>query len=295
MKAVKNDKVLSRKHGLGLGLDQLLSDIENINNVGREKNSKLLLQQLSIDLLKPGKYQPRRDMNKEALDELANSIRVQGIIQPIIVRPIVDGNYEIITGERRWRAAKLAELHEIPVVVREVPDEQVAALSLIENIQREDLNAIDTAIGLQRLINEFNMTHEAAAAAIGKSRTTVTNLLRLLDLSEEIKRMVQQNKLEMGHARALLTLDSSKQLVAAEQIASRNLSVRATEILVRRLQEPQIAIRAIVDPNITQLQSKIVSKLMLSVNIYHTKKNKGRVVIKYNDLNELNHILKYIG
>lgn len=193
---------MSKKSGLGIGLSAILSDTKTIS-ISSHSN-KTSLKTLAIDLLKPGKYQPRRDMNKESLTELADSIRAQGIIQPLIVRPITGNNYEIIAGERRWRAAQLANLHEVPVVMKEIPDNQVIALSLIENIQREDLNALDTALSLQRLISEFDVTHENAALAIGKSRTAVTNLLRLLGLPDEIKNMMQESLLEMGHARALL-------------------------------------------------------------------------------------------
>ena len=283
---------MSKKRGLGSGLSELLSDIKTVNTGGQ--NNRHGLRNLSIDLLKPGKYQPRRDMDKEALAELADSIRAQGIIQPIIVRPIAGGNYEIIAGERRWRGAQLAKLQEVPVVVREISNEQVIAISLIENIQREDLNAIDTAVSLQRLIAEFSMTHESAASAIGKSRVAVTNLLRLLDLSEEIKEMIQQKLLEMGHGRALLSLDSAKRAVAAKIIISKKLSVRATEILVRQLQKPKSTIKILTDPNTTQLQKQISDKLAAAVNIYHTKKGKGKIVIKYNSLDELDGILKHI-
>lgn len=285
---------MSKKRGLGLGLSELLSDLNVANNGGDYKNNKNVLKNLAIDLLQPGKYQPRRAMDKEALTELAASIRAQGIIQPLIVRPIAQGNYEIIAGERRWRAAQLAQLQEVPVVMRDIPDEQVVALSLIENIQRENLNAIDTAVGLQRLIDEFAMTHESAAAAVGKSRTAVTNLLRLLDLSESIKDMLRQSLLEMGHARALLALDAAKQLQAARVIVAKKLSVRAAEFLVRQLQKPQTKTKVLTDPNIVQLQKQLATKLAATVNIYHAKKGKGKIVIKYNSLDELDGILRHI-
>jgi len=284
---------MSKKSSLGVGLSELLSDIKTINTI--TENNKTALKNLAIDLLKPGRYQPRRNMNKEALDELADSIRAQGIIQPLIVRPLTEGNYEIIAGERRWRAAQLANLHEVPVVIREIQDEQVIALSLIENIQREDLNAIDAAMSLQRLISEFSMTHENAALAIGKTRTVVTNLLRLLSLSEEIKNMVQQGLLEMGHARALLALDLAKQLLAAKIIVAKKLSVRASEALVKQLQLPRIIAKSAIDPNTKQLQKQLADKLAAAVNIYHTKKGMGKIVIKYNNLDELDGILKHIS
>lgn len=281
-----------KKKGLGIGLDELLSDIKTINT--NVENNKTALKNLAIDLLKPGRYQPRRNMNKEALAELAESIRAQGIIQPLIVRPLTSGNYEIIAGERRWRAAQLANLHEVPVVIREIPDKQVIALSLIENIQREDLNAIDAALSLQRLISEFNITHENAALAIGKSRTVVTNLLRLLSLSEEIKNMVQQGLLEMGHARALLALDIAKQLAAAKIIIAKKLSVRGAESLVKQLQTPRLVTKGIIDTNTKQLQKELADKLAAAVNIFHTKKGKGKIIIKYNSLDELEGILRHI-
>lgn len=284
---------MAKKRGLGLGLSELLSDIKEIDkgSVG----SKNGLRYLPIDKLKPGKYQPRQGMSKESLAELANSIRSQGIIQPIVVRPVKGGNYEIIAGERRWRAAQLAKMDEVPVVTKEMADEQAVAVSLIENIQREELNAIDTALGLQRLINEFSMTHEGAALAVGKSRTAVTNLLRLLELSEEIKKMVQEGMLEMGHARALLTLETTKRTYAANIVVSRNLSVRATEALIKQLQNPKVkSSKKSIDPNTRELQQKLSDKLAAKVNIQHTKKGSGKIVIKYNSLDELDGILKHI-
>lgn len=283
---------MSKKSSLGIGLSELLSDIKS-TNINAEKNTTAL-KKVAIDLLQPGRYQPRRDMNKEKLAELADSIRAQGIIQPLIVRPTTSGNYEIIAGERRWRAAQLANLHEVPVIIREIPDKQVIALSLIENIQREDLNAIDAAMSLQRLINEFNMTHENAALAIGKSRVVVTNLLRLLSLAKEIKNMVQQGLLEMGHARALLTLDAAKQLLAAKIIVAKKLSVRASEALVKKLQKPGVITKHIIDPNTKELQKQLATKLGAAVNIYHHKKGQGKIVIKYNSLDELEGILRHI-
>ena len=284
---------MQKKRGLGLGLSELLSDIKTIDN--DTQLNKSALRHLPVDILKPGKYQPRRDMNGETLAELADSIRVQGVIQPVIVRKLVAGNYEIIAGERRWRAAQLANLHEIPVVVREISDEQAIALSLIENIQREELNAIDMAMGLQRLIDEFNMTHESAALVVGKSRATITNLLRLLALPEEIKNMLQCGKLEMGHARALLPLISKQQLIAANTIINKGLSVRAAESLARQLQEVRIVTKKSIDPNIIQLQKQISDKLAAPVNIQHAKKgDKGKIVIQYNSLDELEGILAHI-
>jgi ParB family transcriptional regulator, chromosome partitioning protein len=284
---------MHKKRGLGSGLNELLSDIKPVSI--EASASKASVRHLPIDLLKPGKYQPRRDISQDTLTELADSIRTQGIIQPVIVRPIAAGNYEIIAGERRWRAAQLANLHEVPVVVREISDEQAIALSLIENIQREDLNAIDTAMGLQRLIDEFGMTHESAASVVGKSRATVTNLLRLLSLPEEIQKMVQRGDLEMGHARALLTLDLAQQLAAAKMIVNRGLSARAAESLVRQLQKSRVATKRSVDPNTVHLQKQIADKLAAPVSIQHAKSGKGKIIIQYNNLEELEGILKHIN
>lgn len=278
---------MHKKHSLGLGLSELLSDIKP-----DVQPSKAAVRHLPIDVLKPGKYQPRHSMNQEALAELANSIRVQGIIQPVVVRLIAAGSYEIVAGERRWRAAQLAGFHEVPVIVREISDEQTIALSLIENIQRENLNAIDTAVGLQRLIDEFGMTHEAAASAVGKSRATVTNLLRLLELPNEIKEMLEREELEMGHARALLTLSLAQQLAAAKIILARGLSVRAAESLVRQLQKERIVIKRSVDPNVIQLQKQLSTKLAAPVDIQHTKSGKGKIIIQYNSLDELEGVLE---
>jgi ParB family chromosome partitioning protein len=294
--AIKFGEVMSKKPGLGIGLNQLLSDIKNINHSKDDErgHGTSSLVQLSLNSLKPGKYQPRHNINEEALVELAESVRMQGIIQPILVRPIVDGSYEIIAGERRWRAAQIAELTEVPVIIRKISDEQTLALSLIENIQREDLNAIDTAIGLQKLIDEFSMTHSNVASAVGKSRATITNLLRLLELPEEIKIMVQQNQLEMGHARALLTLDYSRQIAAANTIIAKKLSVRATENLINLLKTPKVTITRNSNVNVMLLQKQFADKLTTPVRIYHTKAGNGRIVIKYNNLLELENMLRYI-
>lgn len=275
-----------KKRGLGLGLANLLSDLQV-----DEAN----LKQLPVDRLKPGKYQPRQNMNKENLSDLANSIKSHGIIQPIVVRKLSLDNYEIIAGERRWRAAQLANVHEIPAIIREIPDEHAVALSLIENIQREELNVIDTALGIKCLIDEFNMTHESAAKSVGKSRTTVTNLLRLLQLPEKIKNMLYTEELDMGHARALLTLPLSKQLEVAKIISTRHLSARSAEKLVHDLQKSNKSIIKInIDPNIKKLQEKLSTKLSAMVNINHTERGNGKITIRYNSLDELDNILDKI-
>ena len=283
---------MQKKRGLNVGLNELLSISKNVD-VATQPN-KSALRHLPVDMLQPGRYQPRQSMDQTSLAELADSIRRQGVIQPVIVRLVGSESYEIIAGERRWRAAQLAKLHEIPVVIREISDEHAIALSLIENIQREDLNAIDIAMSLQRLIDEFAMTHENVAAVVGKSRTTVTNLLRLLDLPVELKNMVQLGELDMGHARALLTLDSTQQLATAKTIVARALSARAAESLVRQLQKPLAAKRSSVDANTISLQKQLADKLAASVRIQHARNGRGKIVIQYNSLDELAGILKHI-
>jgi ParB family chromosome partitioning protein len=257
-----------------------------------------MVRQLPVDQIQRGRFQPRLDMRAEALQELADSIRTQGLVQPIIVRPLPaePGRYEIIAGERRWRAAQMAGLHEIPVVVRDVPDRTALCLALIENIQREDLNPIEEARALQRLLDEFDMTHEAVAEAVGRSRSAVTNLLRLLELQPEVRRMVEQGELEMGHARALLALPPAKQQVAAQRVARGGLSVRATERLVRALLKPSRAAakRRSPDPNVARLQDGLAEKLGAKVEIRHGTGGKGSIVIRYHSLEELDGILEHI-
>ncbi|OGT07802.1 MAG: chromosome partitioning protein ParB [Gammaproteobacteria bacterium GWE2_37_16] len=293
----------TKKIGLGknlanLGLQELLSDLhasENITN--NQVTSKTNPQKLPIDLLHQGKYQPRRTFIQESLEELANSIRTQGLLQPIIVRPstTIIKSYEIIAGERRWRAAQLANLSEVPVIIRELNDEQALAVSLIENIQRESLNVIDEADALQRLNDDFDMTHQEIAETVGKSRTTVTNLLRLLNLNTEVKEMVAKGELEMGHARALLALTSLEQLQAANTVVNKQLSVRETEKLVHTLQNPKnFAEQKPKDPNISHLQTELAEKLGAKVTIQQKNKNKGQLIIQYNSLEELDGILGHI-
>jgi ParB family chromosome partitioning protein len=283
---MKNNRGLKR--GLqDLAINELLSDIS--------AEHKTEFRKLPIDVLEPGKYQPRRDMDYDALEELAGSIRSQGIIQPIVVRTVTNGRYEIIAGERRWRAAQLAELHEIPAVIRDIPDEAAIAMSLIENIQRENLNVIEEATALQRLMDEFNMTHQDVAEAVGKSRATVTNVLRLLNLAPDVKTMVEHGDLEMGHARALLTLADGLQIKAAKTIVAKGLSVRETERLVHRLQRPEkIVTNNNSDPNILNLQKQISDKLGARVILQYGNKGSGKLIIQYNNLDELEGIIKHI-
>lgn len=292
-----------KKKGLGrglgdLGLNELLSSIKETSKAKKDQaeGGVAVLRKLSIALLKPGKYQPRQAINQETLAELAESIKAQGVLQPILARPIADGNYEIVAGERRWRAAQLAGLDTVPVIVHDLSNQQVVAVALIENIQREDLNAIDAAVGLQRLIDEFGMTHKDVAEAVGKSRATVTNLLRLLGLADAVKRMLQDGSLEMGHARALISLTPPLQVKVAREIAIKGLSVRATEKLVQNLQQNsgKKTLSKPKDPNIVHLQTKLQNKLGANVKIEHAEKGKGRLVIYYNSLDELDGILGHI-
>jgi len=263
------------------------------------------LASLPLDLLQRGKYQPRVDMRLETLSELADSIKAQGLVQPILVRPLGDRTtgesqrYEIIAGERRWRAAQMAGLAEIPAVIRDVPDESAVSMALIENIQREDLNPLEEAGALFRLIEEFGLTHQAAAEAVGRSRAAVTNLLRLMELSDEVKEMLEQRRLEMGHARALLGLTSRRQQIeVAGLVAKKGLSVRETEALVRRLLAPaaaQEAQAAAVDPDIHRLERELADKLGAKVVFQHAASGKGKLVVSYNSLDELEGILGHIN
>lgn len=283
----------TKKRGLGkglndLGINELLSDLNVATNVKDD------LRKLPIEMLQPGKYQPRKIIKSEAIEELAASIRSQGIIQPLIVRAITNG-YEIIAGERRWRAAQVAGLSEVPVVIRDISDEAAIAMALIENIQREDLNPIEEANALHRLITEFDMTHEQAAEVVGKARVTITNLLRLLTLNPDVKNLLEQNKIEMGHAKVLLGITGLTQSEIAKMIISKNLSVRETENLIRKLQTPKSQSREQrIDPNIAKLQAHLSDKLAAAVTIQHQNNGKGQLVIRYNTLEELEGILEHI-
>ncbi|MGD8641197.1 MAG: ParB/RepB/Spo0J family partition protein, partial [Gammaproteobacteria bacterium] len=257
------------------------------------------LRDLPVDLCQPGKYQPRVDMHQESLQDLANSIKAQGVLQPIVVRAVEGGKYEIVAGERRWRAAQLAELHNIPAVIRDVPDEAAIAMALIENIQRENLNPIEEANALHRLIEEFELTHQQAADAVGRSRAAVSNMLRLLALNPEVRQLLENGDLEMGHARALLTLTGEHQTRAARDVVARDLSVRETEQLVNKLREasPKKAKSSekAVDPNIQRLQEELGEKLGAKVALQHANSSgKGKLVVHYNSLDELDGILAHI-
>jgi ParB family chromosome partitioning protein len=293
-----------KKRGLGRGLDALLGSHNAAKQLAEEtavveagSSQDGQLRKIPVEFIQRGKYQPRRDMNQEALEELANSIRAQGVMQPIVVRPIGTDKYEIIAGERRWRASQLAGLDTVPVVIREVPDEAAIAMALIENIQREDLNPMEEAIALSRLQQEFELTHQQIADAVGKSRATVTNLLRLMSLREDVQRLLEHGDLEMGHARALLSLSPELQASTAQTVVSKGLSVRQTESLVRNLldNKPEKKSEAIsADADIKRLEESLAAKLGANVQIQHTAKGKGKLVLSYNSLDELDGILSHI-
>ncbi|MDE3739423.1 MULTISPECIES: ParB/RepB/Spo0J family partition protein [Pseudomonas] len=287
----------AKKRGLGRGLDALLggSTVTTLEEEAVKVDTREL-QHLPLDLIQRGKYQPRRDMDPTALEELAQSIRVQGVMQPIVVRPIGAGRFEIIAGERRWRASQQAGLDKIPAMVREVPDEAAIAMALIENIQREDLNPIEEAIALQRLQQEFQLTQQQVAEAVGKSRVTITNLLRLIGLPEEIKTLLSHGDLEMGHARALLGLPLERQVEGARHVVARGLTVRQTEALVRQwLNATEKAVEPVkADPDISRLEQRLAERLGAPVQIKHGQKGKGQLVIRYNSLDELQGVLAHI-
>ncbi len=293
-----------RKKRLGRGLDALLSKpvVETVAVTGAMPDSGLAM--IPLDLLQRGQYQPRLDIRQESLEDLATSIRSQGVVQPIVVRPIgklgPSQRYEIIAGERRWRAAQLAGLGEIPAIVKDVADEDAIEMALIENIQREDLNPLEEASALDRLIREFGLTHAEAATAVGRSRATVSNLLRLQELSDKVKSMLEKRQLEMGHARALLSISNAvQQYDAARQVARKGLSVRDTERLVKRMLDstgrpPKRKAPAAGNGDIRRLEIEVSEKLGAKVRVEHTSKGSGKLVIPYNTLDELDGILKHI-
>ena len=296
---------MSPKKRLGRGLDALLtrpaSSAAAVTADSATEGDQL--KQIPVELLQRGQYQPRVDMRQDSLQDLADSIKAQGVVQPIVARPIKGGGntqrYEIVAGERRWRAAQLAGLAEIPAVVRDVPDDSAIAMALIENIQRENLNPLEEASALDRLIREFDLTHAEAAEAVGRSRASVSNLLRLQDLSDKVKPLVEQRKLEMGHARALLGItNATQQFDIARQVVRKGLSVRETERLVRRAldtggKKPSKP-APVIDADIRRLEIEVSEKLGARVKVDHTKKGAGKLVINYNSLDELDGILKHI-
>ncbi len=301
----------AKRKGLGRGLDALLggatgaSASEAIANVASDSQSqdndgKLI--KLPVERIQRGRYQPRRDMHPEALEELSESIKAQGVMQPIVVRPIGRDDsgaerYEIIAGERRWRATQLAELDTIPCLVRDVPDEAAIAMALIENIQREDLNPMEEAFALKRLQDEFELTQLEVAQAVGKSRTTITNLLRLLALTDDVKTLLERGDLEMGHARAILSLDASEQRDIARQVVAKGLSVRQTEALVRKLQQSTTETVATqqASADVQLLEESLSEKVGVPVSISYNAKGKGKLVLAYNSLDELDGILHHLG
>lgn len=282
---------------LGRGIDALLGG--GIDDVSEDRSDKEgSLRQIGIDLLQRGKYQPRSHMDKDALAELADSIREQGVVQPIVVRPIGEGRYEIVAGERRWRASQLAGLDKIPALVRDIPDEAAIAVALIENIQRENLNPVEEAVALQRLANEFGLTHDQVAKHVGRSRAAVSNLLRLLNLNVDVREMLEQGKIDMGHGRALLSLEGQLQSQTAREIAHKGLSVREAEALVRHAQnrdrKPTASPKQKVDADTADLQRELSDRLGARVMVSHSRSGKGKLVIQYNSLDELDGILQKI-
>ena len=281
-----------KKPGLGRGLDVLLSSARRSS----PPEDEIVLQKLPVELIQPGTYQPRSQMDAQALQELADSIKAQGLVQPVVVRRLSLGGYELIAGERRWRAAQLAGLTTIPAVIRDIPDQAAAAMSLIENIQREDLNSLEEALALRRLIDEFGLTHQQTAEAVGRSRAAVTNLLRLLELSSAVKQLLDQRLLEMGHARALLSLSQEElQIKLAQKVVQRQLSLRETERLVKNLLDgtpPRKEVLISVD--VQRLERQLTEQLGARVAIRYNKRGRGKMVIEYNNLDELDGILSHI-
>jgi len=282
-----------KKRGLGRGLDALLTSNRTSNTTTVSSSE---LQLLPVEFLAPGKYQPRKDMSQEALEDLASSIRAQGIIQPIVVRPLAKDKFEIIAGERRWRASQLAQLSEVPCIVKDVPDEAAVAIALIENIQREDLNAMEEAVALDRLLTEFALTHQQVADAVGKSRASVTNLLRLNQLNDDVKLLLEHGDIEMGHARALLALKDNEQSDAGRLVAAKQFTVRETENLVRRILEPKpVVAEKPRDPDVMVLEQRLSERFAAPVQISYNNKGKGKLEIAYSSLDELDGIINKLN
>lgn len=278
--------------GLGRGLEALLGSDDNSS---AESSN---LTNLAVEQLQPGKYQPRTRMDAGSLEELAASIKVQGLMQPIIVRSVGIGRYEIIAGERRWRAARIAELTEVPVIIREIPDEAALAMSLIENIQRENLNPLEEASGIQRLIDEFGMTHQQAADAVGRSRPATSNLLRLLNLPKPVQEFLMAGDIEMGHARSLLALEPADQILVANQVIAKRLSVRETEKLVNHQLRPDDEtpkVKPEEDRDVLRLEEELADKIGAVVNIKANKKGAGKLTIEFSSLDQLDGLIERIG
>ena len=290
-----------KRQSLGKGLDALLGIAEDISTdqgfvANGVKSEDGKLQQLPVELLQRGKYQPRRDFNADSLQELADSIASQGLIQPIVVRALDQGDYEIIAGERRWRAAQLAGIDEVPAIVREISDQATIAMALIENIQREDLNPVEESQALIRLQDEFNLTQQQVADAVGKSRSAVTNLMRLASLQPLVQQQLERGDIELGHAKCLLALEGDMQIQAARTVASEGLTVRQTEVLIKKLQSPAAENKTKTSANqdILNLQQQLSEKLGAVVKIQHGAKGSGKLTIGYNSVDELDGILNHI-
>ncbi len=282
---------MAKLKGLGRGLDALLGGDEPAAKPAVATSDTP--RELPVDQLQPGKYQPRTRMNQDALKELAESIKTQGVIQPILVRPVGDNKYEIIAGERRWRASRMAGLQSVPVVIRDIPDNQALAVALIENIQREDLNPLEQAIGIQRLTSEFGMTHQSAAESLGRSRTAVTNLLRLLELAPPVRDMLADGRLDMGHARALLALPALRQVELANEIAAKGMTVRDVEKRVGEwVSRPKPRVPRTVDRDVALLQEELSQKLGTQVQIKQKSKGRGALIVEYGNLDQLDGLIE---
>ncbi|MFK5914631.1 MAG: ParB/RepB/Spo0J family partition protein [Woeseiaceae bacterium] len=303
---------MAKKRGLGKGLEALLGSgvnhlkdddatqvsVKSKSDSANADSKNDMFQILAVDVIQRGRYQPRTNFNVDALQELADSIKAQGVVQPIVVRPLTatPGQYEIVAGERRWRAAQLAGLHEIPAIIRDFSDQETMAVGLIENIQRQDLNPIEEAKALVRLVEEFGLTHQEAADAVGRSRVSVSNLLRLLTLETDVRHMLEDGQIEMGHARAILGLDKTKQMQAAKEVVKKGLSVRETEQLVRKMNKPEVTQdkKTGIDPDIHKLQTDLSEKLGAKVVFQHGNNGKGKMLVHYNSVDELDGILEHI-
>ncbi len=275
-----------KNRGLGRGLDALLS------NDGDNQSSEEISNVIALDKLISGKFQPRKNFNQDTLKELADSIKAQGIIQPILVRMISNNQYEIIAGERRWQAAKIANLKEVPVIIKDISDSTALAMALIENIQREDLNVIEEARGIKRLIDEFNITHEEAAEAVGKSRTTVSNILRLLNLCEHAQKALETKKIEMGHARAILSLSLIDQTMMCQKIINQQLTVREVEKAVSKGETKKIPSKQSKDNDIKRMENELSDRFGTNISISHKQSGKGSINFKYTNLDDLERIIK---
>lgn len=291
----------AKKRGLGRGLDALLTNSANAaaRHQAQSEETQLSLdkgelRKLPVEFLRPGKYQPRKDMAPEALEDLANSVKAQGIIQPIVVRPLGENSFEIIAGERRWRAAQLAQLDTVPCIIKDVPDEAAVAIALIENIQREDLNAMEEAMALYRLQEEFELTQQNVADAVGKSRTTVANLLRLMQLNSDVKLLLERGDIELGHAKVLLGVEGELQSELARIISAKAMTVRESERLVNKALNPNKPEEKKPDADVQQLENSLSERLGAKVAISHNRKGKGKLVINYSTLDELDGILAHI-